>query len=87
MASDSIMAKPTNRVRVIVVEASGCWAREVRAEATARPSPNAGPTQPTAVVSPEIAIDITATRVTLSIYLFFGFQGDWFSRVWVAAAI
>ena len=42
MASDSIIARPTNNVRVMVAEASGCCAREVRAVATARPSPSAG---------------------------------------------
>ena len=38
MANDSIIARPTNNVRVIVAEASGCCASEVRAVATARPS-------------------------------------------------
>ena len=37
MAMDSIIARPTNKVRVIVAEASGCWASEVRAVATALP--------------------------------------------------
>ena len=35
MANDSIIARPTNRVRVIVLEASGCWASELSAVATA----------------------------------------------------
>ena len=36
MAVDSIIARPTNSVRVMVAEASGCWASEVSATATAR---------------------------------------------------
>ena len=67
MANDSIIARPTNNVRVIVAEASGCCAREVRAVATARPSPSAGHIQPMPVVMPAVAIDTTATTVTLSI--------------------
>src|ERR1700722_4277969 len=67
MAVDSIIARPTNRVRVIVAEASGCWASEVRAVATARPSPRAGHMQPMPVVRPAVAIEVTAMRVLLSI--------------------
>src|SRR5271155_5072549 len=66
MAVDSIMARPTNRVRVIVAEASGCCASEVSAVATARPSPRAGHMQPMPVVRPAVAIDATAMRVLLS---------------------
>ena len=61
MANDSIIARPTNKVRVIVAEASGCCAREVRAVATARPSPSAGHMQPMPMVMPAVAIDTTAT--------------------------
>ena len=45
------MAKPTNKVRVMVEEASGCCASEVNAVATARPSAKAGPRHPKLVVS------------------------------------
>ena len=38
MAVDSIIARPTNRVRVIVAEASGCCASELSAVATAFPA-------------------------------------------------
>ena len=62
MASDSIIARPTNNVRVMVGEASGCCASEERATATARPSPNAGPIQPTAIVRPVVMIDATAIQ-------------------------
>src|ERR1035438_2886994 len=67
MAVDSIIARPTNSVRVMVGAASGCCAREVMAEATERPSPSAGPMQPKLVVMPAVAIDTTATMVALSI--------------------
>src|ERR1035437_3647113 len=66
MAVDSIIARPTNKVRVMVAEASGCCASEVSAVATARPSPSAGHMQPMPVVSPAVAIEATATRVILS---------------------
>ena len=39
MAIDSIIARPTNKVRVMVVAASGCCASELKAVETARPSP------------------------------------------------
>src|ERR1700685_2847339 len=67
MAVDSIIARPTKRVRVMVAEASGCCASEVKAVATARPSPSAGPMQPKPVVRPAVAIEATAMRVMLSI--------------------
>src|ERR1035437_8830182 len=67
MAVDSIIARPTNRVRVIVAEASGCCASEVSAVATDRPSPSAGAMQPTPVVMPAVTIEATAMRVMLSI--------------------
>src|ERR1039458_2892910 len=66
MARDSIMARPTNSVRVMVAEASGCCASEVRAEATERPSPSAGAMHPTQIVRPAVPIDVTATSVMLS---------------------
>src|SRR5580693_3122452 len=66
MAVDSIIASPTKSVRVIVAEASGCWASEVSAVATARPSPSAGPMQPKPVVSPAVAIEAAAMMVLLS---------------------
>src|ERR1035441_2848649 len=67
MAVDSIIARPTNRVRVMVAEASGCCASEVRAVATARPSPSAGHIQPMLVVRPAVTIEATAMRGMLSI--------------------
>src|SRR5271154_2150454 len=67
MAVDSIIARPTNRVRVMVAEASGCCASEVSAVATARPSPSAGHIEPMPIVRPDVAIDTKATRVLLSI--------------------
>src|ERR1019366_1948174 len=66
MAMDSIIARPTNKVRVIVAEASGCWANEVRAVATALPSASAGPMAPTLIVMPAMTIDATAIIVRLS---------------------
>src|SRR5271167_4051456 len=67
MANDSIIARPTNKVRVMVAEASGCCASDDRAIATARPSPSAGPMQPIAMVMPAVTIEASATRVVLSI--------------------
>src|SRR5471030_613752 len=66
MAVDSIIASPTNSVRVMVAEASGCCASAVSAVATARPSANAGPMQPKPVVRPAMAIEATAMMVMLS---------------------
>src|SRR5580704_862291 len=66
MATDSIMARPTNRVRVMVAAASGCCARELNAVATARPSPRAGPTLPRAIVRPAVTIEAIAMSVMLS---------------------
>ena len=48
MAMDSIIAWPTNKVRVMVLEASGCCASEVKADETARPSPSRGRDTPQA---------------------------------------
>src|SRR5512141_2511943 len=64
---DSIIARPTNRVRVIVVAESGCWASELNAVATARPSPSAGPILPSAIVRPAVTIEAIAMSVMLSI--------------------
>src|SRR5580704_15405378 len=61
------MARPTNKVRVIVAEASGCCASELNAVATARPSPSAGPILPMAIVTPAVTIEATAMIVMLSI--------------------
>src|ERR1019366_9374739 len=69
---DSIMASPTNKVRVIVAEASGCCASELKAVETARPSPSAGPMLPSAMVRPAVMIETTAMIVMLSIILSFG---------------
>src|SRR5665811_1385901 len=66
MAVDSIIARPTNSVRVMVAEASGCWASEVSAVATDFPSPSEGPMTPMAMVKPAVTIDATAIIVMLS---------------------
>src|SRR5664280_3046185 len=66
MAVDSIIAKPTNSVRVMVAEASGCCASAVSAVATARPSASAGPMVPKPVVRPAMMIEATAMSVWLS---------------------
>src|ERR1022692_1051038 len=64
---DSIIARPTNKVRVIVDAASGCCASELNAVATARPSPSAGPILPRAIVRPAVTIEAMAMSVMLSI--------------------
>ena len=46
MAMDSIIARPTNKVRVMVFAASGCCASELKAVETARPSPIAARCSP-----------------------------------------
>src|ERR1039458_4246851 len=66
MAMDSIIARPTNKVRVMVEEASGCWASEVSAVETALPSASAGPMAPKLIVMPAVTIDATAIVVRLS---------------------
>jgi hypothetical protein len=71
MAVDSIMARPTNRVLVMVGAASGCCAIELKAVATALPSLKAGNIQPIPVVSPAVTIDATAITDTLSIFIYF----------------
>src|SRR5580698_9609583 len=73
MAVDSIIAKPTNSVRVMVADASGCCASALSAVETERPSANAGIIQPMLVARPAVTIETTATSVMLSIYLSFGF--------------
>src|SRR5690242_5261695 len=67
IAVDSIIARPTNNVRVIVAAASGCWASELKAVETALPSPSAGPITPMLIVRPAVIIDMIAIRVRLSI--------------------
>src|ERR1700677_2919585 len=67
MAKDSIIAKPTKSVRVMVDDASGCCASEDKAVATARPSPSGGHMQPMPMVRPAVATEATATTVMLSI--------------------
>jgi hypothetical protein len=68
MAVDSIMARPTNRVLVMVGPASGCCAIELKAFETAFPSPNAGNIQPMLVENPAVTMDATAINDTLSIF-------------------
>src|SRR5471030_189967 len=75
MAVDSIIARPSNRVRVIVAEASGCCASAVRAVATARPSPRAGHMHPMPVVKPAVTIEAIAMRDVVSMESF-GWFGD-----------
>ena len=74
MAVDSIIAKPTNKVRVMVEDASGCCAIEFSADETDRPSPNAGIMHPMPVVNPAVMIDATAIKVVLSMLNVFDFQ-------------
>src|ERR1700733_4071664 len=69
MAMDSIIAKPTNKVRVMVLAASGCCASELKAVETARPSPSAGAMLPTAMVTPAVTIETIAMRVILSMVI------------------
>src|SRR5512132_3754199 len=64
---DSTIARPTNKVRMMVAEASGCCASDVNAVATARPSPRAGPILPRAIVRPAVIIEAIAMSVVLSI--------------------
>src|ERR1700719_3810677 len=71
MASDSIIARPTNMVRVMAAEATGCCANDARAVATALPSPSAGAMQPIPIVMPAVTIDASAMRVVLSIEISF----------------
>src|ERR1700691_3288367 len=75
MAVDSIIARPTNSVRVIVAEASGCCASAVSAVATDRPSLSAGPIQPKLVLRPAVTMEAIAIRVVLSIRGSFRFAG------------
>src|ERR1700678_3256346 len=88
MAMDSIIARRTNKVRVMVLAASGCCANEDKAVETARPSPSAGAILPTAIVTPAQMIDTIAMIVMLSIrvlsWLVVLFQA---ARVRVAAAM
>src|ERR1019366_5495689 len=78
---DSIIARPTNKVRVMVAEASGCWASEVSAVATALPSARAGPMQPKPVVMPAMAIDATAIIVMLSTVFSFSCRSSCFNAL------
>src|SRR5665213_1709071 len=81
MAVDSIIARPTNSVRVMVAEASGCCAKDVRAVATARPSASAGPIVPKPVVRPAVIIETIAMRVMVSMVgPSLVWNGLWFRR-------
>ncbi len=66
MAVDSIIAKPTNNVLVMVGAASGCCATDCKAETTALPSLKAGNMHPIPVVKPAVIIDTIAITVMLS---------------------
>jgi len=74
IAVDSIIANPTNKVRVIVDEASGCWASDSNAFSTDFPSLYAGNMHPIAVVNPAVIIETAAMRVTLSIFILLFFD-------------
>src|SRR5450432_1339498 len=76
MAIDSIIARPTNKVRVMVLEASGCCANEFRAVETARPSARAGAMLPTAIVALAQIIETIAIMVMLSINILSCFGGS-----------
>ena len=52
MASDSIIARPTNKVRLMRSEASGCRAIASSAESIGSPCAKAGPIEPIATVEP-----------------------------------
>jgi len=67
IAVDSIIARPTNKVLVMVGAASGCCAIDVNAVDTAFPSPSAGNIHPILVENPAVTIDTTAINDTLSI--------------------
>ena len=71
MAVDSIIARPTNKVLVIVGAASGCCAMEDSADDTDLPSLKAGSMQPIPVVRPDVTIEATAINVVLSILVLF----------------
>ena len=68
IAVDSIIARPTNKVRVMVGAASGCCAIELKADDTALPSLNAGIMHPMPVVRPAVTMDAMAITVVLSIF-------------------
>jgi len=68
MAVDSIIARPTNKVLVMVGPASGCCAIELKACDTALPSPRAGNIHPMLVENPAVIIDATAITDLLSIF-------------------
>src|ERR1700691_4416846 len=93
MAVDSIIARPTNSVRVMVAEASGCCASDASADATDRPSLRAGAMHPTPVVRPAVTMEATAMMVMVSMgfpQVVAGFTVDGEgvrSRVRVAAAM
>src|ERR1019366_3505133 len=65
MAMDSIMASPTNRVRLMVPASSGCWAMELRACTMAFASPRAGAIDPMAMHRAAATIDVMPITVTL----------------------
>jgi hypothetical protein len=70
IAIDSIIARPTNKVRVRVDAVSGCWAIELNADITARASPKAGLILPIAIVSPAVMMEAAPINVILSMVLF-----------------
>jgi hypothetical protein len=66
MAVDSIMARPTNKVQLIVDASSGCWAIAVMAREIAIPSPIPGPIEPMPIVIPDATMEATAIQVVES---------------------
>ena len=63
MASDSIIARPINNVRVIAFSASGCRARASSAIAMARPIAMAGSIAPMAMASAAATVDPRTNHV------------------------
>src|SRR5665648_198958 len=69
IAVDSTMANPTNKVLVMVLASSGCWAIAPNARARAIPSPIAGPIEPMAMVIPAVIIETAPIISILFIFL------------------
>src|SRR4051812_12019096 len=66
MASDSIMARPMNSVRLMRSARSGWRAMASSAESTDRPWASAVPIDPIATANPATTIDTTASMVCVS---------------------
>src|SRR5271157_159823 len=64
---DSTIARPTNRVRVMLLASSGCCAIALKALDSAQPSPIAGPIEPIAMVIPATIMETMPMVSTLAI--------------------